>query len=132
MDEVEVDREAVQSGEARLAVAADRLRATVRYPRAVGSRHAALRHDPCARVRAAAPKTARQQPLVVAELVLTAAVRVRSVEHGDAGLGGGRDRLERELLVAVLVRRHPHAAEADAELGRVKPSRAIQETERIQ
>ena len=49
MDEVEVDREAVQRREARFAVGADRLRAAVRDPRAAGPAHAALRHDPRAR-----------------------------------------------------------------------------------
>ena len=65
MDEVEVDRQAVESGEARFAVGADRLRAAVRDPRAAGARHAALRHDPRARVRAGAAEAAGQQPLVV-------------------------------------------------------------------
>jgi hypothetical protein len=53
VDEVEVDRQAVQGGEARLAVGAQRLRATVRDPAAVGPRHAALRHDPRGLVGAA-------------------------------------------------------------------------------
>ena len=77
----------------------------------------------------AAAESAGEQPLVVAELVVAAAVRARGVEHGDARLGGGRDRLERELLVAVLVRRQAHAAETDAELRGGKPSRATQDTE---
>ena len=43
---------------------------------------------------------------------------------------GGRDRRERALLVALGVRRQAHAAEADAQLRRVKPFRASQERER--
>ena len=69
VDEVEVDREPVQRGEARLAVGADRLRATVRDPGAAGPRHAALRHDPRALARTARAQSAREERLVVAELV---------------------------------------------------------------
>ena len=47
---------------------------------------------------------------------LVVAVRLRGVEDRHARLDGGRDRLDRELRVAALVRRHPHATEADAEL----------------
>jgi hypothetical protein len=53
---------------------------------------------------------------------------MRSVEHGHTRLGGGRDRLTGKLLVAALLGRHAHAAESDAELRRVKPSRDIHDT----
>src|SRR5438552_1954362 len=64
-DEVEVDRQARQGSEARLAVTENRLRAPVGDPRAAGPRHAALRDYPGALVRAAAAKRAREQALVV-------------------------------------------------------------------
>jgi hypothetical protein len=65
----------------------------------------------------------------VAELGLVASVGVRGVEHGDARLDGGGDRLERALLVPVGVGREAHAAEADAELSGGKPARGAQDTE---
>ena len=118
MDEVEVDGQAVQGSEACVAVGQNRLRAPVWDPPAARSRHATFRDDSCAVIRTAAAKRASQQPLVVAELVLSQAIRVRGVEDGDTGLGGGRDRLESDLLVSALVRRHAHAAETDAQLRR--------------
>ncbi len=65
MDEVEVDRQAVQSRKARFAVRANRLRATVRNPAAAGPSHAAFRHDARARLSAPATKSAGEQRLVV-------------------------------------------------------------------
>ena len=53
MDEVEVDRESVQSSEACFAIGLYRSRATVGDPPTTGSRHAALRHDPSAALGAA-------------------------------------------------------------------------------
>ena len=47
VQEIQVDLEPGERLQARLAIGPDRLRATVRYPRAVGSRHSTLRHDPC-------------------------------------------------------------------------------------
>ncbi len=116
VDEVEVDGQAVERSEARLAVGPNRLRSTVRDPGVAGARHAALGHDARGRVGAACSQTPNEQPLVVAEVGRAEAVGARGVEDGDACLGRGSDRLEGELLVPVLVRRHPHAAEADAEL----------------
>ena len=97
VEQVEVDRQPAECLEARLAVGADRLRATVRDPRAIRSRHAALRHDPhSVRVTERA-----------SEQLLVALVGPRGVEHGDPGVEGSGDRLVRLL-------REPHAAEADA------------------
>ena len=127
MDEVEVDREAVERCEARLAVGPDRLRAAVRDPGAAGARHAALRHDPRARVRAAGAERSRQKPLVVSELALVAPYARAVSNTVMPACGRGRDRREGELLVAVLVRGQAHAAEPDAELRRVKPVRSTQE-----
>ena len=88
------------------------------------ARHPAFRHDPRPLAGARASERTGQQPLVVAELGLVAAVRARSVEHGDSRVGRRRDRRERALLVAVLVGGEAHAAEADAELRRiVEPGR---------
>ena len=111
VDEVEVDRQPVQRGEARLAVGRDRLRAAVRHPGAARPGHPALRHDPRALRSAAAAKGAGEQLLV-------AVVRARRVEDGHARLDGRGDRLERGLG------RQAHAAEADAELRRVEPGHA--------
>ena len=75
---------------------------------------------------AGASQGAGEQALVVAELGLAAAVRMSGVEHGHARRERGRDCVARERLVAVGVGRHAHAAEADAELRGVKPTRTIQ------
>jgi hypothetical protein len=60
VDEVEVDRQAVQSRQTRLAVGANRLRATVRGPSVAGAGHASLRDDPRARVRATAAESSAE------------------------------------------------------------------------
>ena len=113
VEEVEVDREPVECLEARLAVRADGLRAAVGDPGPGWSRHTALCHDARSHVGAAPAQCTGQQPLVVAELVLSEPVRACGVEHGDAGASSGRDGRERLLLVPVGVRRQPHAAEPD-------------------
>jgi hypothetical protein len=128
MDQVQVDRQAIQRSKAVMAIADNRLRAPVRDPPAAGSCHATLRHDPRVPLSATAPNPAGEQPLVVTELGLAAPVRVCGVEHGHTRLGGGRDRLESKLLVSALVGRHAHAPESDAELRRVKPCRTTQGT----
>ena len=56
VNEVEIDREPVESVKARLAVGVNRLRPSVRDPPAAGPRHASLRHDPGSRVRFRAAK----------------------------------------------------------------------------
>ena len=65
VDEVEVDREAVERGEAGLAVGADRLGAAVGNPGAVPPAHAALRHDPGARLDRRAAQGLGEERLVV-------------------------------------------------------------------
>ncbi len=126
VNEIEVDGKAVEGSEARLAVGANRLCTAVRDPAVAGPCHAAFGDDARPRLRAARLQTADEQPFVVAEIVCAEAVRMRGVEDGDTCLGRCRDRLEGELLVPALVGRHPHAAEADAELRGVEPA---QETE---
>ena len=96
VEEVEVDGQPAECLEARLAVGADRLRATVRDPRAIRPRHAAFRHDP-------RPVRVTER---ASEQLLVALVGARGVEHGDPGVEGSGDRLVRLL-------REPHAAEAD-------------------
>ena len=109
VEEIEIDRQAVERVEARFAVGADRLRAAVQDPRAAGPCHATLRHDPSGR-GAARVQRAGEQPLV-------ALVCARGVEDGDAGRGrGGDDPDERVLL-------QPHAAESDAKLVVAEPGR---------
>jgi hypothetical protein len=110
VQEVELDRKAVEGGEARLAVGEDRLGPSVRDPRPAGPGHAALRHDSRGLRRAAAAQGAREQLLV-------AVVRAGGVEDRHSRLGGGSDRLGRTLG------REPHAAEADAKLRRLEPGR---------
>jgi hypothetical protein len=107
VDEVEVDRDAVERREACLAVAADRLRPPVRHPPVADARHPALGDDAHAAPGAGAPQRGREQRFVVG-------VRAGSVEHGDAGRGSRGDR------PGV---REPHAAEADPQLRAVKPCR---------
>jgi hypothetical protein len=121
MDEVEIDREAVQRSQARLAVGQDRLRAAIRDPPAAGARHASLRHDPRARRRATVAQGAHEQSLVVPQFDLVAPVRPSGLEHRHTRRGRGGDRLESALLVAIVIRRQAHAAKTDAELRGVKP-----------
>ena len=128
MDQVEVDRQAVQRSEARLAIVDNRFRAPVRHPPAMRARHSSLRHDARVPLRAAAPQRAGEQPLVLTERGLAVPVRVCGVEHGHTRFGGGCDRLESKLLVAARVGRHAHAPESDAKVRRVKPFRATQGT----
>src|SRR5262249_43516404 len=106
-----VDRKPVERGDARLAVGADRLRTAVGDPGASGPGHSALRDDPRALGTGGAER-AYEQPLVAAGLV---AVGMRGVEDGDPGLNRCGDRLIR------VVGRKPHAAEPDADGGRVEP-----------
>ena len=109
VDEVEVDRQPVQRGEARLAVGRDRLRAAVRHPGAARPGHPALRHDPCALPCAAAVEGAGEQlprcrsyARAVSKTVMPASTAAATVSN--AGFG-----------------RQAHAAEADPELRRVEP-----------
>ena len=99
VEEVEVDREPVERGEARLAVGADRPRAAVGHPGAAGPRHPALRHDPRGLGGIARAQGMSEEPLAVPELVLSPPVRPRRVEHGDPRCHRRRDRLEGALLV---------------------------------
>ena len=52
----------------------------------------------------------------------------RRIEYRDAGCGCGRDRVEGELLIA-LIGQQPHAAETDAQLRGVKPAWGTQTPE---
>ena len=98
--QVEVDRQAVERREARLAVArGSPSRDRPGTQPAAGPRHAALRHDRARSRRAA--ESAGEQPLVVAELAARRAVGARGVEHRHPGVDRGGDRLDRALLVAV-------------------------------
>ena len=84
VEEVEVDRQPVERGEARFAVGPDRPGATVGHPCAARPAHAALRHDACA-TGCRPVKRASEEPLV-------AVVRPGGVEDGDSRLDRGRDR----------------------------------------
>src|ERR1044071_4457240 len=70
---IQIDREAVERGEARLAIAANRLRAAVGYPAALDGRHSTLRHN----AGDASAESARKQLLIPV-------VRAGGVENGDA------------------------------------------------
>lgn len=129
VEEVEIGGQAVEGEQARFAIAGDRLGAAVRNPRAAGARHAARGHDArAARARARA-EGAGEEPLVVAELVLAAAVGAGGVEDGDTGFGRRGDRRGGAVLVAALVGREAHATNADAKLGGVRPWRTRQARE---
>ena len=123
MDEVQVDRQPVQGGEARLAIAENRLGATVRNPAAVRPRHASFGHDPRAPIRAASAQRPGDEPLVAAHVRLTGSVRVRGVEDGDPGIDGGGDRVARKRVVTIGVGRDAHAAETDAKVVGSEPPR---------
>ena len=83
VQQIEVDRQAGERGQARLAVSPEGAGPPVRYPVAARSRHAALRDDP-RQGRVASTESAGEQPLVVPELGLVAPVGPGGVEDGDA------------------------------------------------
>ena len=115
MHEVEVDRQAVERRQARLAVGADRLRATVRptpADRAI---------PPFVTIRAIASAPPRGSARARSRSLWPSSRSSRPYERAVSktvtpALDRRRDRPQRELLVAALVRRQPHAAEPDAEL----------------
>ena len=91
MQQVEIDGQPVERGEARLAVGA------IALARPSGTHAPPSRVIPplvtIARARAAPRRAERrgQQPLVVPDLGRIATVGARGVEHRDAGFGRGRD-----------------------------------------
>src|SRR5262249_50266488 len=101
----------------RFAVSRERLRPAVGHPAAAASCHTALRDNPRAPVAAAGPQRPGHQALVVPEASSLWRVGLGGVEHAYTGPGSGSDGVERELLI----RRQTHAAEADPQLGGVKP-----------
>ncbi len=113
----------------RLAIAENRLRATVRHPAARSPGHAALGDDARAPIRTAAAQRSGDEPLVVPQCRFAGSVRVRGVEDRDSGIGGGGDCFMRDRVVTIAVRREAHAAETDAELGGIGPSRTVQGSE---
>ena len=122
VQQIEVDRQAGERGQARFAVSPEGAGPPVRYPVAARSRHAALRDDP-RQGRVASTESAGEQPLVVPELGLVAPVGPGGVEDGDAAIDSRGDRLDGALLLSVGVGREPHAAKADPQLGGVEPVR---------
>ena len=95
MDEIQVDGQAVQCGEARLAIAEDRFGTTVGNPAAARPRHPAFGDNPRTPIRVAAAQRSGNEPLVVSQVRLTGSVRVRRVEDGDPGVDGGSDGVTR-------------------------------------
>ena len=122
VDQVEVDRQAAERGSG-----SPRSRRRIALARPSGTQPPPGRVIPplvTIRAREAAPRrlSARASSRSLwPSSVVTAAVCARGVEHGDAGLERGGDRLAGELLVAVGLGRQAHAAEADAELRGVEP-----------
>ena len=112
VDEEQVDRQPVERRETRFAMSRDDLRTAIGHPPATGSRHSALGDDPGAALPTAHTQRVGQQALAVPERRPVGPVRVRGIEHGYAGVAGGENRVERELLIGL----EAHAAEADAEL----------------
>ena len=129
MDEVEVDAQAVQGGEARFAIGQDCPGAAVRNPATPGPCHAALRDDSHPRVRTAFAQRAGEEALVVPRGGFVHAIRVRGVEDRYPGIGSGGDGRDSGCIVRPSGRRKTHAAEADSELRGVEPSRAVQASE---
>ena len=110
MDEIGVDRDAVQRAEARLAVAEDRLRPPVRHPSGAQTRHRTFGDDPRRTLGATAAQRAGHKPLVVTVSSFTRAVGARGVEYGDPR----SDRRGDRLLAFARVTRQTHTAQADA------------------
>ena len=114
MEQVTVDRDAVQGGQARLAVGADRPWPPVGDPGASRPGHPALGDDARPARCPAGAQSPGEQALVVAEVGGVEAVGAGRVEHRDALLRRGSDRPERTRVRAIPVGREPHAAEAHA------------------
>jgi hypothetical protein len=108
VEQVEVDLEAVERGEAGLAVGHDGPGAPVRNPGAAGAGHAALGDDAGAPLDARLPERARQEGFILV-------VGPGGVEDRDPGFGSRHDRLEPAGGEA-------HAAQADPQLVRLEPA----------
>ena len=110
---VEVDAVGAERLQRRLAGLADVLGAAVELPRAAGPDVAGLGGDED--VVVAALQRLRDQPLVVADLVLVLAVGVGGVDQVHAGVERGVDGADRLLLRRSAGEGHRHRAEADRE-----------------
>ena len=80
MDQEQIDRQSIERRDARVAVCRECLRAAVGHPRATGSRHPALGHDPRLPLQASCADRAAQQPLVVPEPGLIRSVRAGGIK----------------------------------------------------
>lgn len=105
----------VERAQARLAGGDQRARASVGNPLPVRSRQAALGRD-ANRRRVAAPRFQRagEQPFVVSDLGVVAAIGVRCVDGHDAGVERRMQDVYRSILVAIRRGRQAHASEHDS------------------
>ena len=87
---------------------------SVRHPLAIRSSQAAFRRNDDARaVTAPACQRPRDEPLVVADVVIVQAIGVGGVEERDAAVECGVQELDRARLVAIGLSGQPHAPEPD-------------------
>jgi hypothetical protein len=117
-------RRPAERGGAGLGVGAQGASAAVGSPAAALARHAALGDDADAGAQPGIRRGERacDQPLVVAEVVLAAAVGARGVEQRDAGVERRGEGRQRPVVVAVGVGREAHAAEPEHDVaGDVAP-----------
>ena len=111
---VEIDRVDAEGAATALARLGEVFGPAIGLPSAVRPRDAALGRDGETRAIAGpAPDRPRQQPLVVAEVLVRPAIRVGRVEEGDAGVQRRMQHRHGSLVVASRVGREAHAADGD-------------------
>ena len=111
---VEIDRVDAEGAATALARRGQVLGPAVGLPAAVRPREAALGgHGEARAIAGPAADRPREQPLVVAEVVVGPAVGVGGVEEGDAGVERGVQHRYGSLVVAIRVGRQAHAADGD-------------------
>ena len=86
MQQIEVDGQSIEGGEARLAIGRDGPGAAVRDPADAGAPHPSLGDDARALLHAAVAQHLGEQSLVVTELGIVAPVRVGGVKDGHPGI----------------------------------------------
>jgi hypothetical protein len=121
VQQVQVDGQAVEGGQARLAVGPDRSGPPVGDPAAVAG-HASLGDDAGGAAGGVAAQGAGQQPLTVAEVGGAVSVGPGGVEHREAGGEGGGDDLVGPIVVGFDVGGEAHAAEPNAPFGGFQPA----------
>src|SRR6185436_16714616 len=119
MQLIEVNALYTERAKAGFARSAQMASLPVWHPLAIRSTQAAFRRDNDARaVTSPACQRTRDEPLVVADVVIVQAIDVRGVEEGDAAVECRVQEFDRACLIAILFGRQPHTPEPDWSPGR--------------